>query len=163
MYKFGSNVGDNSSNLFFREFLIASLFREDGEYHRQGPDQEPIERWKYWALQPFTAKKDSGAGKTLNLPVIIGLVGSAVLSNSYYPRHQQGVVPTTERAATKFGLNYLGAFYTEFGPDVGNRLFQLTVRAHSWWNSRWALGVRRKQTSSANNSKRTSNQLRLSK
>jgi hypothetical protein len=74
MYKFGSNVGDNSSNLFFREFLIASLFREDGEYHRQGPDQEPIERWKYWALQPFTAKKDSGAGKTLNLPVIIGVI-----------------------------------------------------------------------------------------
>jgi hypothetical protein len=107
-YKFGTNMADRTSYIFFRRFLFASAFHTDGEYKLQ-THKAFKQRVRYILRQPFVGIKDRDGNETVNLPVLLGCTASAVLSNAYYPDQQRttgkAFAHTGESVATYMGIN----------------------------------------------------------
>jgi hypothetical protein len=115
--RFGATVGDDVSQNFFADFLLASAFHEDTRYIRKGPSQGMWSRIGYAVSRAVITRKDSG-GATFNFANVGGCAMSAGLSNAYYPP----VSRTVSDSLTNLGTNIAGAGLTnlapEFGPDV---------------------------------------------
>jgi hypothetical protein len=117
--RFGATVGDNVSQNFFADFVMASVFHEDTRYVRRGPSRKLWNRVGYAISRAVVTRTDSGA-TTFNWANVTGCAMSAALSNAYYPP----VSRTPEVGAVNWGTNVAGAGLTnlapEFGPDVAH-------------------------------------------
>jgi hypothetical protein len=117
--RFGATVGDDTSQNFFADFLLASALHEDTRYVRKGPAAKTWKRIGYAISRAVVTRTDSGAG-TFNWANVVGCAMSAGLSNVYYPP----VSRTAQDSAVNWGTNVAGAGLTnlmpEFGPDVGH-------------------------------------------
>jgi hypothetical protein len=117
--RFGATVGDDTSQNFFADFLLASVLHEDTRYVRKGPGAKTWKRIGYAISRAVVTRTDSGAA-TFNWANVVGCAMSAGLSNVYYPP----VSRTAQDAAVNWGTNVAGAGLTnlmpEFGPDVGH-------------------------------------------
>lgn len=116
--RFGATVGDDVSQNFFADFLLASALHEDTRYVRKGPAKKLWPRIGYAVSRAVITRTDEG-GATFNWANVTGCAMSAGLSNAYYPP----VSRTVSDALTNWGTNVAGAGLTnlmpEFGPDVG--------------------------------------------
>ncbi len=116
--RFGATVGDDVSQNFFADFLLASALHEDTRYVRKGPAKKLWPRIGYAISRAVITRTDEG-GATFNWANVTGCAMSAGLSNAYYPP----VSRTVSDAFTNWGTNVAGAGLTnlmpEFGPDVG--------------------------------------------
>jgi hypothetical protein len=116
--RFGATLGDNVSQNFFADFLVASAFHEDTRYVRKGPSRKMWPRIGYAISRALITRTDSGAG-TFNLANVVGSAMSAGLSNAYYPP----VSRTTAVGVVNWGTNVAGSglanLMPEFGSDVG--------------------------------------------
>jgi hypothetical protein len=117
--RFGATVGDDTSQNFFADFVLASALHEDTRYVRQGPSRKVWSRIGYAISRAVITRTDSGAG-TFNFANVGGCAMSAALSNAYYPP----VSRTPSVGLVNWGTNIAGAGLTnlmpEFGPDVGH-------------------------------------------
>jgi hypothetical protein len=117
--RFGATVGDNVSQNFFSDFVLASSFHEDTRYIRQGHSRGMWSRVGYAFSRAVVTRTDSGAA-TFNWANVVGCAMSAGLSNAYYP----AVSRTASVAAVNWGTSVAGAglsnLMPEFGPDVGH-------------------------------------------
>jgi hypothetical protein len=115
--RLGATVGDDISQNFFADFVMASVFHEDTRYVRRGPSRKFWNRMGYAISRAVITRTDSGA-TTFNWANVTGCAMSAALSNAYYPP----VSRTPEVGAVNWGTNVAGAGLTnlapEFGPDV---------------------------------------------
>ena len=117
--RFGATLGDNVSQNFFADFLMASALHEDTRYVRKGPSHKFWPRFAYALTRAVVARTDAGAA-TFNWANVVGCAMSAALSNAYYPpgSRNAGV------AVTNWGTNIAGAglanLAPEFGPGVKN-------------------------------------------
>jgi len=115
--RFAATLGDNISQNFFADFVMASALHEDTRYVRKGPSQGTWRRIGYAISRAVVTRTDSGAA-TFNWANVIGCALSAVLSNAYYPP----VSRTAKVGAVNWGTNVAGAGLTnlapEFGPEV---------------------------------------------
>ncbi len=116
--RLAATLGDDTSQNFFADFVLASAFHEDTRYYRKGPSHKMLERVGYAISRAVIARSDSGEG-TFSWANVLGCAMSAGLSNAYYPP----VSRTAGVAAVNWGTNVAGAGLTnlapEFGPDVG--------------------------------------------
>jgi len=117
--RLGATVGDDISQNFLADFLLASAFHEDTRYVRMGPSRKMWPRIGYAISRAVITRKDSG-DPVFNFANIGGCAMSAGLSNAYYPP----VSRTVSDSLTNWGTNVAGAGLTnlapEFGPDVAN-------------------------------------------
>jgi hypothetical protein len=117
--RFGATVGDDVSQNFFADFVLASAFHEDTRYVRRGPSHKVWPRIGYAISRAVITRTDSGDA-TFNWANVIGCAMSAGLSNAYYPP----VSRTAAVGAVNWGTNVAGAGLTnlmpEFGSDVGH-------------------------------------------
>lgn len=115
--RFGATVGDDTSQNFFADFLLASAFHQDTRYVRMGPSRKMWSRIGYAISRAVITRTDSG-DPTFNSANVLGCAMSAGLSNAYYPP----VSRTVSDSLTNWGTNVAGAGLTnlapEFGPDV---------------------------------------------
>jgi hypothetical protein len=114
--RFGATVGDDTSQNFFADFVLASALHEDTRYVRRGPSRKMWPRIGYAISRAVVTRTDSGAA-TFNWANVTGCAMSAALSNAYYPP----VSRTAAVAVVNWGTNIAGAGLTnlmpEFGPD----------------------------------------------
>lgn len=115
--RFGATVGDDTSQNFFSDFLLASAFHQDTRYVRMGPKRKMWPRIGYALSRALITRTDAG-DRTFNSANVLGCAMSAGLSNAYYPP----VSRTVSDSMTNWGTNVAGAGLTnlapEFGPDV---------------------------------------------
>ncbi len=115
--RLGATVGDDVSQNFFADFLLASALHEDTRYVRKGTGGKLWHRIGYAISRAVVTRRDAG-GSTFNLANVGGCAMSAALSNAYYPP----VSRTVSDSLTNWGTNVAGAGLTnlapEFGPDV---------------------------------------------
>jgi len=115
--RFGATVGDDTTQNFFSDFLLASALHEDTRYVRKGPSRKMWSRIGYAISRAVITRTDAGSA-TFNFANIGGCAMSAGLSNAYYPP----VSRTLSDSLTNWGTNVAGAGLTnlapEFGPDV---------------------------------------------
>jgi hypothetical protein len=115
--RLGATVGDDVSQNFFADFVLASALHEDTRYVRKGPTRKMWSRIGYAISRAVVTRTDEGAA-AFNLANVGGCAMSAALSNAYYPP----VSRTVSDSLTNWGTNVAGAGLTnlapEFGPDV---------------------------------------------
>ncbi len=116
--RFAATLGDDTTQNFFADFLLASAFREDTRYFRRGHARGVWPRIGYAISRAVVTRTDGGAA-SFNWANVLGCAMSAGLSNAYYP----AVSRTLSDSLTNWGTNVAGAGLTnlapEFGPDVG--------------------------------------------
>jgi hypothetical protein len=117
--RFGATVGDDVSQSFFADFMLASLLHEDTRYVRRGHRSKMWPRIRYAISRTMIARTDSGE-VTFNWSNVVGCAMSAGLSNAYYPPLSR----TASVSAVNWGTNIAGVGLTnlmpEFGSDVGH-------------------------------------------
>jgi hypothetical protein len=115
--RLAATVGDDISQNFFADFLLASALHEDTRYVRKGPGRKMWSRIGYAISRAVITQTDAG-NPTFNFANVGGCAMSAGLSNAYYPP----VSRTLSDSLTNWGTNVAGAGLTnlapEFGPDV---------------------------------------------
>jgi hypothetical protein len=117
--RFGATVGDNVSQNFFADFVLASAFHEDTRYVRKGSSRRMWPRVGYAISRAVITRTDSG-DTTFNWANVVGCAMSAALSNAYYPPASR----TASVGVVNWGTNIAGAglsnLMPEFGSDVGH-------------------------------------------
>ena len=117
--RLSATLGDNLSQNFFADFVLASAFHEDTRYVRKGPPGKMWPRIGYAISRAVVTRTDSGDA-TFNWANVAGCAMSAALSNAYYPRGSR----TPGVSAVNWGTNVAGAglsnLMPEFGSDVGH-------------------------------------------
>jgi hypothetical protein len=119
--RFGATLGDNVSQNFFSDYVLASAFHEDTRYVKKGSSRKLWPRIGYAISRAVITRTDSGA-ETFNWANVVGCAMSAALSNAYYPPMSR----TPSAAAVNWGTNVAGAglsnLMPEFGSDLGRWL-----------------------------------------
>jgi hypothetical protein len=117
--RFGATVGDDVSQNFFADFVLAAALHEDTRYVRKGSSRRFWPRVGHAISRAVITRTDSGA-ETFNYANVVGCAMSAALSNVYYPPGSR----TAGVGAVNWGTNVAGAglanLMPEFGPDVGH-------------------------------------------
>jgi hypothetical protein len=113
--RFGATVGDDVSQNFFADFVLASALHEDTRYIRKGPSRRMWRRLGYAISRAVITRTDSGAA-TFNWANVLGCAMSAGLSNAYYPP----VSRTAAVGAVNWGTNVAGAGLTNLMPEFGS-------------------------------------------
>ncbi|MGZ4814377.1 MAG: hypothetical protein ACXVZV_03145 [Terriglobales bacterium] len=119
--RYGAAYADMANSNFFGTFLFPTMFRQDPRYFRKLNGGVGT-RVGYALTRILVTRTDHG-GSAPNVSLWMGAMAAGGMSNLYYPRDQQGVGLTFERAginlATTAGFNIA----REFWPDVSHRLF----------------------------------------
>jgi hypothetical protein len=113
--RFAATVGDDTSENFFSDFLLASAFHEDTRYRRMGPVHGFWRRMGYAISRAVVTRTDSGDG-TFNWANVLGCAMSAGLSNAYYPPASR----TPSVALVNWSTNIAGAGLTNIAPEFGS-------------------------------------------
>jgi hypothetical protein len=117
--RLGATVGDDVSQNFFADFVLASAFHEDTRYVRKGSVRRMWPRVGYAISRAVITRTDSGSA-TFNWANVVGCAMSAALSNVYYPPPSR----TPSVGVVNWGTNVAGAglsnLMPEFGSDVGH-------------------------------------------
>jgi hypothetical protein len=117
--RFVATVGDDLSQNFFADFVLASAFHEDTRYIRKGSSHKMASRLGYAISRAVITRSDAGDA-TFNWANVTGCAMSAALSSAYYPP----VSRTPAVGAVNWGTNVAGAglanLMPEFGPDLGH-------------------------------------------
>jgi len=115
--RLGATLGDDVSQNFFSDFVLAAALHEDTRYVRRGPPSRFWPRIGYAIGRAMVTRTDDGT-PTFNWANVGGSAMSAALSNAYYPDRSR----TVSVALVNWGTNIAGAGLTnlapEFGPDV---------------------------------------------
>lgn len=120
--RFGAAVADITTQNFFSDAVLASVFHQDPRYFRRGPEFGVWYRVGYALSRTFVTRSDEG-NKQFNYSGIAGMGLGIALSNAYYP----DASVSGEEVATRFGTSLaaaaLGNLLPEFWPDIHERFF----------------------------------------
>jgi hypothetical protein len=127
LQRFGAAQADVSTQNFFSDALLASLFREDPRYFRMGSESPVVRRILYAMSRVVITRRDSGRF-SFNFSGIMGTGMGIVLSDAYYPRQSVGGGEVESRFLTSLSSSALGNLLPEFWPDVKEKLINLKRR-----------------------------------
>lgn len=122
--RFGATVGDEVSQNFFADFVLASALHEDTRYVRKGPSRGTWSRIGYAISRAVITRTDAGEA-TFSWANVGGCAMSAALSNAYYPPVSRTAAVGAVNWATNVAGSGLANLLPEFGPDVGHWLKRL--------------------------------------
>jgi hypothetical protein len=114
--RFGAAVGDNITQNFFSDFVLASALHEDTRYIRKGPSHGFWSRFSYAVSRAFVTRTDAGE-RTTNWANLLGCGLQAGLSNAYYPPPSQTGRATAINWANSVAGSGFGNLFPEFLPD----------------------------------------------
>ena len=81
--RFGGGLAEAESQVLLEKLIIPVLFDLDPRYIPLGRSYDAGTRLGHALRGPFEGRTDSG-GHTINLPVLVGTVGAALLAKQYY-------------------------------------------------------------------------------
>lgn len=90
---YGTELGTSESDIFFQQFLLPTLLKQDPRYYRN-PDLPFAKRALYSMSRVLLTRTDSG-GQAFNSSKILGAMASRALSDLYVPGQRQGLHPLT--------------------------------------------------------------------
>lgn len=114
--RFGAAVGDNISQNFFSDFMMASLLHEDTRYRPRGETHGFWARFGYALSRAVVTHTDAG-GSTVNWANLTGCALQAGLSNAYYPPPSRNAAATAINWANSLAGSGFGNLFPEFYPD----------------------------------------------
>jgi hypothetical protein len=118
--RFGAAMANRESSDFFKTFVLSSALRMDPRYFRKGSGGGGA-RFGYAISRVIVGRTDKGHS-TFNAPEILGSVGSAGLSNVYYPESDRTASRTMATAALNIAADAGWNVLKEFGPEL-RRMF----------------------------------------
>jgi hypothetical protein len=121
LQRFGAAQADLTSQNFFQDGVLASLFHEDPRYFRKGPGNTVLYRVGYAVSRVFVTRRDSGKDG-FNFSGILGMEMGIALSNAYYPPKSIEVGENAYRTFTSLAASALGNLLPEFWPDIREKL-----------------------------------------
>lgn len=117
--RYGVNLGVSETQVFFEQFLVPSILKQDPRYFRN-PELPFASRAIYSLSRVVITRADSGK-ETFNASRIIGGAASQALADLYVPGQTQGMRPILSRVTFDLmrdaGLNLLH----EFWPDLRHK------------------------------------------
>jgi hypothetical protein len=119
--RFGAAQADLTTQNFFSDAVLASLFHEDPRYFRKGPSSPVLHRVAYAVSRVAIARRDSGRD-AFNFSGVIGMCLGIGLSNAYYPAKSVNGEEMGSRVITSLASAALGNLLPEFWPDVKAKL-----------------------------------------
>ena len=114
--RFGAALANRESSDFFKTFVLSSALRMDPRYFRQGSGGFGS-RFGYAISRVVVGRTDHGHS-TFNVPEIFGNLGSAGLSNVYYPQSDRTASRTIETAGLNIAADAGWNVLKEFGPEL---------------------------------------------
>jgi hypothetical protein len=121
LQRFGAAQADLTSQNFFQDAVLASLFHEDPRYFREGPGDKIFHRIVYAVSRVAITRRDSGKDG-FNFSGTVGMELGIVLSNAYYPPKSVSGGEMAYRTFSSLAASALGNLLPEFWPDVRERL-----------------------------------------
>jgi hypothetical protein len=119
--RFGAAQADLTSQNFFQDAVLASMFHEDPRYFRKGPGSSILHRTAYALSRAAITRRDSGKD-SFNFCGIMGMELGIALSSAYYPPKSVNGREVAERTFTSFTATALGNLLPEFWPDIKAKL-----------------------------------------
>lgn len=120
LQRFGAAQTDLTSQYFFSDAVLASLFHEDPRYFRKGRGFSPLHRIGYSISRVVIARKDSG-NDGFGFSGIGGMGMGIALSNAYYPAASVNRGEMESRAISSLTSAVFNNLLTEFWPDLRKR------------------------------------------
>lgn len=118
--RFGVELGINETGVFFEQFFVPSVLKQDPRYFRD-PELPFVKRTFYSLSRVLVTRADNGHS-TFNASRIVGGAVSQALGDLYVPGRRQGLSPIGNRIvfdlARDAGLNLMH----EFWPDLRRKL-----------------------------------------
>jgi hypothetical protein len=121
MQRFGAAQADLTSQNFFQDAVLASLFREDPRYFRKGPGSTVVHRIAYAVSRVAITRRDTGKD-SFNFSGILGMEMGIALSNAYYPPKSVNSGEMAYRTFASLTASALGNLLPEFWPDIKEKL-----------------------------------------
>jgi hypothetical protein len=120
LQRFGAAQADLTTQNFFQDAVLASLFHEDPRYFRKGPGSTVIHRIAYAVSRAVITRRDSGKD-SFNFSGVVGMELGIGLSNAYYPPKSVNGGEMAYRTFTSLASSALGNLLPEFWPDIKAR------------------------------------------
>jgi hypothetical protein len=120
--RFGAAVADITTQNFFQDAVLASLFHEDPRYFRRGPEFGVWYRVGYALSRVVVTRTDAGKDR-FNFSGILGMSMGIALSNAYYPDSSVRGSEVAYRFATSAVATALTNLLPEFWPDIHEKFF----------------------------------------
>jgi hypothetical protein len=120
--RLGAAYADVTTQNFFSDYLLATLFKEDPRYFRLGPKAGIPKRVVYSMSRVAVCRTDAGKDQ-ICFSSLLGTGMGIALSNVYYPRADQNGREMASRAGTSFSASALTNLLPEFWPDIKQKLF----------------------------------------
>jgi hypothetical protein len=117
LQRFGAAQADLTSQNFFQDAVLATLFHEDPRYFRKGPGSAVFRRIIYAMSRAAITRRDSGKD-SFNFSGVLGMEMGIALSNAYYPPKSVNGGEVAYRTLTSFSASALGNLLPEFWPDI---------------------------------------------
>jgi hypothetical protein len=117
LQRFGAAQADSTTQNFFQDAVLASLFHEDPRYFRKGPGSTVLHRIGYSLSRAVIIRRDSGKD-SFNFSGIVGMELGIGLSNAYYPPKSVNGGEMAYRTFTSLAASALGNLLPEFWPDI---------------------------------------------
>jgi hypothetical protein len=121
MQRFGAAQADLTTQNFFQDAVLASLFHEDPRYFREGPGRSVLHRVAYSVSRVAITRRDSW-NNGFNFSGLAGMELGIALSNAYYPPKSVNGGEVAWRTLTSLTASMLGNLLPEFWPDIKARL-----------------------------------------
>lgn len=114
--QYGASLADGESRMFFGNFLLPTLLKQDPRYF---PKRKGSIRGRAWyaATRIFVARNDSGRA-TFNFSEIGGVALSKALSNAYYPDAHRGGWATSLNILGNLQGDVTSNELREFWPEI---------------------------------------------
>lgn len=121
LQRFGAAQADVTTQNFFSDAVLASLFHEDPRYFRRGPGHSVANRVAYALSRIVITRRDSGR-ESFNFSGIVGTGMGIALSDAYYPPRSVGGGELESRVITSFAATAMGNLLPEFWPDIRQKM-----------------------------------------
>jgi hypothetical protein len=118
--RFGTELADNASGEFFKEFLYPTIFSEDPRYYRLAHGS--TSRRLLHAVEHVVVAHQENGGHMFNFSEWLGAASTAALSDTYHPDNRPGVGPAARAAS--YGILQDAGFdvLREFWPEIARKL-----------------------------------------
>lgn len=135
--QYGASLADGESRMFFGNFLLPTLLKQDPRYFPMRRGSKAHRAW-YAATRIFVARNDSGKN-TFNFSEIGGVALSKALSNAYYPDRDRGGWATTDNILGKLQSDATSNELREFWPEIRRIIHKHTPKSLQKWENRLPL------------------------
>jgi hypothetical protein len=115
--RLGATALRNTSQNIMSNAVFAPIFHQDPRYYKMGDGHNFAKRAIYAATRAIVTKSDDGALQP-NYSLLSGNLVGAALTNTYYPRMNQGFTETAKTFGTSVGGSAIGFVVSEFLYDA---------------------------------------------